>query len=52
MRVLKVRFCKSFANESRRTHRDLCNGGLGFMIGRCLHFRIYFSSYLRECFQI
>ncbi|THG12638.1 hypothetical protein TEA_019204 [Camellia sinensis var. sinensis] len=31
--VFKVRFCKSFVNESRRTCRTLRNGGLGFMIG-------------------
>ncbi|CAL5362263.1 unnamed protein product [Camellia sinensis] len=42
--ILRVRFCKNFVNESWRARRDLRNGDLGFMIGRCLHFRICFSS--------
>ncbi|GMP73200.1 hypothetical protein CsSME_00031026 [Camellia sinensis var. sinensis] len=45
--VFRVRFCKSVVNENWRVRRDLRNGGLGSMIGRCLYFQICFSSYLR-----
>ncbi|CAL5420555.1 unnamed protein product [Camellia sinensis] len=49
--VFRVRFCKSFVNESRRARRDLRNGSLGFMIGQDLPSRSVFLHYLRECFS-
>ncbi|CAL5372770.1 unnamed protein product [Camellia sinensis] len=51
MRVFKVRFCKSFVNESQRARCNFRNGSLGFMIGQDVPSRYDFLQYLRECFS-
>ncbi|XP_028054835.1 uncharacterized protein LOC114259048 [Camellia sinensis] len=45
--IIRVRFCNSVVNESRRARRNLCNGSLGFMIGQDLPSRSSFLHYLR-----